>query len=471
MKKNILSDVNRVLEIMGVSNLTEQKTVNIGTTTVDGTINTFKKGKPIIIEMDKEATYDVNADDPKTVAGPFYNELLKKLKAVLGENLKTKNSGLKLVSAEISSGASNYYDKASTEADIKNDRVTSMPELKSGFAMNLGKEVSSYEGTNKAIHHLKGSQPYLDNKDLARRRGVKFLAHIKALLKNAGIDVLEPLKEEIINSQIIDTGGVIDKDRVEDTYPHPGQFITMKLKFMKESVAGQTTDILKCLVGLKIIVGFFKTGVSASQGKKNTGGHNCNSAIFNVYLNGVRIGIANLNNLSDPDIADTKKWRIINPNSSALVKKQQTKKGKDKTKQRMQKKVEKGTGKNVACQFEIDNKQAQNILAKTKKSSLTLSIKGMIEGGCINVEKPELKTCDGHPTYKGISIPDNKSRALHANVPFVRIRVPKYNDEGKRKGYKTIYSGEPDVDMKRGDTSRVKVLKMDVCKHTVNDSL
>ena len=125
MKKNILSEVNRTREIMGLTIL--EQNISIGKTIVSGEKETFTAGKPIIITMDKEATYGVNQDDPKKVIMPFYNELLEKLKEVLGDNLKTDVSGLKLVSAEIDSGASNFYNRKPTLADVANDRKTPLP--------------------------------------------------------------------------------------------------------------------------------------------------------------------------------------------------------------------------------------------------------------------------------------------------------------------------------------------------------
>lgn len=62
----------------------------------------------------------------------------------------------------------------------------------------------------------------------------------------------------------------------------------------------------QCIVGLTVEVRYVKSaGGTGSDGKplKCRGNHSCDSAKFEVKLNGVSIGIADLNNGSDPDIA------------------------------------------------------------------------------------------------------------------------------------------------------------------------
>tara|TARA_R110002020_G_scaffold107328_4_gene249337 strand:- start:2770 stop:4155 length:1386 start_codon:yes stop_codon:yes gene_type:complete len=460
MKKNIKSELNRVQEIMGVKpNLVEQN-VSIGKTVVVGKEETFKAGKPIIVTMDKEATYVAMDSDPKKVVMPFYNELVQKLKAILGDNIKTAESGLKLVKAKIISGASNYYDGGSTEADIMNDRKTAMPELECQVATKEdhdppdfieGLEYCIYESPTYGnsdwqwIEHRKDgsssgnkggtSTGYKDNKALALSRGTKFLAYLKDLLMSKGIDVLQPLTEEIVESFVVDTGGVIDRKRIKDAdrnalkpgheryvesagWPNPGQFITMQLEFLKEVGGGQVDDVLSCLVNMNVKVAYYA----------NRNNHNCDAAIFNILMNNKVIGVANLNNLydtSDGEIGKSKESRI------------------------------KKAGKTRVCQFIIDNAQAQKILAGSPNpSQIEMGIKGMIEGG----------TGDGggKPTYKGTYNGDPKNRGLHASVPHVQISDAEGN---------VFYSGEPEVNMKRGDTRYKKIIVMDVCKQEVDDKV
>ena len=415
------------------STISEQN-ISIGKTIVSGREETFKAGEPIIITMDKEATYDVNKDDPETVAGPFYDELLEKLKGVLGDNLKTKDSGLVLTSAQIDSGASNFYNRKPTLADVANDRKTPLPtqggQKKGGVSLMSTSKGYVYNPPYKAFipdDGMPGGKDYEANKDLALRRGLKFLGHIKGLLINVGIDVLEPLNSEVVNAKIIDTGGVIDKNRSEGDYPNPGQFITMKLNFMKEGGAGEVDDVLSCLVDMNIKVAYYRSSDK----------HNCDAAIFNIYMNKKYIGVANLNNYNDPSkgaYQESKASRITSDGNK------------------------KGTR---VCQFIIDNAKAQEILAGSKNpSKIEMGIKGAIEGGCRG--KGGAGPCDGKPTYKGVYNGDGKNRALHASIPHVQIS----DADGKE-----FYSGEPEVDMTRGDVSYKKIIVMDVCKQEVNDNV
>tara|TARA_R110001599_G_scaffold8112_1_gene38890 strand:- start:2610 stop:4031 length:1422 start_codon:yes stop_codon:yes gene_type:complete len=462
MKKNVKSELNRVQEIMGIKpNLVEQN-ISIGKTIVTGKEETFKAGKPITVTMDKEATYVAMDSDPKKVVMPFYNELVKKLQAILGDNIKTADSGLKLVKAKIIAGASNYYDGGSTEADIMNDRKTAMPKLECetvtqedhdppDFIEGLGYciyESPTYGNSDwQWIEHRKDgsssgnkggtSSGYKDNKALALSRGTKFLAYLKELLMNKGIDVLQPLTEEIVEAFVVDTGGVIDRNRNKDAdrnalkpgheryvdsagWPNPGQFITMQLEFLKEVGGGQVDDVLSCLVDMNIKVAYYKA----------SNNHNCDAAIFTVLMNKNVIGTANLNNYNDPSkgpYADSKKSRI--------------KSG--------------GGGGTRVCQFIIDNAKAQKILAGSKNpSKIEMGIKGAIIGG----------TGDGggKPKYKDVYNGDPKNRGLHASVPHVRIADADGNE---------FYAGFPEVNMKRGDTSYKKIIIMDVCKQEVDDNV
>jgi len=426
MDKKILSEINRTHEIMGLP--IREQNISIGKTVVSGKKETFTAGKPIIVIMDKEATYGVNEDDPKKVIMPFYNELLEKLKEVLGDNLKTEDSGLRLVSAEIDSGASNFYNRKPTLADVANNRKTALPtqggQRRGGVELMSTSKGYVYNPPYKAFipdDGMPGGKDYEANKDLALRRGLKFLGYMKGLLMKVGIDVLEPLNSEVVNAKIIDTGGVVDDKRIEGEYPNPGQFITMKLKFAKEGGAGQVDDVLSCLIDMNIKVAYYKS----------SNNHNCDAAIFNVLMNENVIGIANLNNYNDPNkgpYAESKQSRIKSGG---------------------------GQGGTRVCQFIIDNAKAQKILAGSKNpSQIEMGIEGLIEGG----------TGDGggKPKYKDVYNGDGKNRGLHASVPHVKIS----DADGKE-----FYSGFPKVNMKRGDTSYKKIIVMDVCKQEVDDNV
>ena len=263
-----------------------------------------------------------------------------------------------------------------------------------------------------------------------------------------GIDVLQPLTEEIVESFVVDTGGVIDKKRNKDAernalkpgheryvdsagWPNPGQFITMQLEFLKEVGAGQVDDVLSCLIDMNVKVSYFKA----------SNNHNCDAAIFNVYMNKKVIGVANLNNYQDPSdgpYGKSKKSRI----------------------------KEGGPAGTRVCQFIIDNTKAQKILAGSKNpSKIEMGIKGMIKGGYktkVAEDGTKTKIPGGQPKYKGEYNGDPKNRGSHASVPHVRISDAEGNE---------FYSGEPEVNMTRGDISYKKIIVMDVCKQEVDDSV
>ena len=86
---------------------------------------------------------------------------------------------------------------------------------------------------------------------------------------------------------ILDTGGCIDEKRDIAKYKNPGQSLLVVgsisiVPVMKEFTPEETKE---CLKGASITIGYIPDG-----------SHTCDYAIFNVYANGVEIGVANLNN-------------------------------------------------------------------------------------------------------------------------------------------------------------------------------
>ena len=75
--QNILSEVARVREIMGLQNITEQNNAQIGKTVV---IHSGKDEDPIQIIIDRAAKYDVLDDAAENVAGPFIDEVIAKFR-------------------------------------------------------------------------------------------------------------------------------------------------------------------------------------------------------------------------------------------------------------------------------------------------------------------------------------------------------------------------------------------------------
>jgi hypothetical protein len=77
------------------------------------------------------------------------------------------------------------------------------------------------------------------------------------------------------------------KDNPNDSKYTPFQFVRVEMKLMSPE---------KCLMNLEIEVKYVKETNSAYPCR---GGHTCNNATFQINFNGVKIGIANLNNAND----------------------------------------------------------------------------------------------------------------------------------------------------------------------------
>ena len=438
MKKNIISEVSRVREIMGLPLISEQEHYDIGKVVVRGDVD---KGEPIQIIVDKVAKYAVLDDAAESVAEPFIADVVDKLKEKFdGDLQKAIDAGMTLTKAIIRSGASNYYKNGSTVANVENDRFTPITE-------------------KQDVKWNEKSTPYKNNAALAKSRGTNFLAYIKAALKKKGINNLDSLESEDIQSVIVDTGGVIDENRVEKDYPNPGQFLTMDLQFDKAPGGGGLTE---CLVDMSILVGYYRTGHDYSDGLTSGQDHMCDSAIFDVYLNKIYVFTANLNNNHDPGgtgphggqpyqqkIKDSKKYRVINPDKP---------------------------GSNVACGVTINNALAQQIMKDTNDKTIEVGIEGQVEGGKSPGEKSSgghqfggpnavrdttyqgeyLYVC-GRPGYHAQPCPTDQQLNLHAQVPMVTLMW----GDGEQK------VSEPNVTLTRGENVYKKIMTFDVCKREI----
>lgn len=118
---------------------------------------------------------------------------------------------------------------------------------------------------------------------LSDKRGksmVTYLNNFFKKLENAGMSFTYP---EIPKAKTIvgSTPYVRGKDNPKDPKYTPEQFVRLKVTASSQS---------ECLIGLEVMIGYL--------GK---GGHTCDEALFELLMNGVSLGIANLNN-GDKDI-------------------------------------------------------------------------------------------------------------------------------------------------------------------------
>lgn len=85
-------------------------------------------------------------------------------------------------------------------------------------------------------------------------------------------------------------------------------------QFIRFSVIATGQETTECLVGLKIIFVYFNEPSTDPLLKGCRGGHNCDDAIFDVYLNKTKIGVANLNNKGcEGNTCDKRSEIIVTP--------------------------------------------------------------------------------------------------------------------------------------------------------------
>ena len=336
MKKNILSEVNRVLEIMSLPTLYEQdiymgkenkETIKIGEKIDLGTVKYAEAGM-----------YTVGDDDPKNFINKFIDGIVEKVQND-ERLLKALNEGtLQLAKANIRTGASNHFN------------VPLWPEVTNDYGSNLGGALNYYseygwDGSEypevPELTELRRSKDkdWIANKDLAERRATKFLAALKEGLIARDIKIF-PAIEETVTSMIVDTGGMIDEvcrdyEICIQKHPNPGQFVDADLAFSFEVITPVFEDLLTCLGNMEIVVAYI-IPYNKYEKRLNRGGekgwlsksekwkrqmkktmdksvatqqrlglpqsskiHCCDSAVFQLWLNKTPIGRVNLNNNSE----------------------------------------------------------------------------------------------------------------------------------------------------------------------------
>lgn len=230
----------------------------------------------------------------------------------------------------------------SNEVDTETNNV-------SIFAADIYSSASNERnGPVKATHSNKGwanpkSSPYTHpeddsfftgdqagNEKLAADRGVNLWNELKSQLgsKKGLIRIIMSSRnggEPEFQSWVTDTGGCVDDRRDTSKYPNPGQIvkITAKIQLLNKAADEQR----KCLTGMQITLGYYCPEdrwdkLLAAQKKNNKltpemekainterersnkinqgrvsinsngtpGGHTCDKAIFEIWMNGVRVG-------------------------------------------------------------------------------------------------------------------------------------------------------------------------------------
>ena len=139
------------------------------------------------------------------------------------------------------------------------------------------------------------------NLKLAEDRGKNLWQELLKLLPQQGLRInAEPKFAPFIT----DTGGVNDDERIKTKYPNAGQYVFVDVRLEKKPKPESQEQVnsreqsRNCLTNMKVVVAYYKDKqcIPATEGKKAEGCHTCNDARFNIFLNGVNIGVANLNN-------------------------------------------------------------------------------------------------------------------------------------------------------------------------------
>jgi len=198
--------------------------------------------------------------------------------------------------ADVKSSASNYFNGPvkPTKSNTQKDPVIDKPD--------------SYYTGNEA-----------KNNRLALKRGQNLFAELEKKLPAKRINITAKPK---FTQVITDTGGEYDENRDVKKYPRAGQFVTIKATV--ELIPLRIIQQVRCLQGMKVTVGYYakienlkkkldaaegnyKAAIqgaitysqSINKGRKSSSGHQCNRAVFWVWLNNTRIGKVNLNNAGD----------------------------------------------------------------------------------------------------------------------------------------------------------------------------
>lgn len=139
------------------------------------------------------------------------------------------------------------------------------------------------------------------NTSLAKNRAANLFKLIRTQLPIRAQNSIKIQVKEEIKGYNVNTGGVVDKDRNSRLYPVPGQHVNMALIIKIKPKAPNKVASLECMKGLTVTVTSTK--------------HSCDTAAFDVKLNGVALGVVDLGN----DIVGTTKKDNLNRSRPILA--------------------------------------------------------------------------------------------------------------------------------------------------------
>jgi len=412
MKKNILSEVNRTREIMGLPIVEQRKTTII--------TDTIKSDVDVPIPPIK-GKYSVGDSNPSEFIVESVNTIINSLPPVAKDKLD--KGKLQLVQITVRAGASNYWDKTTGPTQFDHEIVG-----------------DKYEPTTDGKGPELSEDGYNLNLELAELRASTYIEEIEPLLEGEGVLVGDKLSK-IPQGMVVDTGGKNDKDTCTTDC---GQVLILTLSFIYTDTIEKTIDV--CLPEIKITIG--------SKGKAD--GHECDEAVFKVSVNGTKIGVANLNNTGLDLEWDTKKGPWIRGNAHA------------KGIRAMNNKWKKGRftdGKfggerswtgvidttNPELNWGEDNTLTMTSLVKTKNGMSTIA------DGIVCPEDSRGRI--GRGGYK------NQKCGSHTEVPYVIIQ----NTPVTEGEFVSVYDDTPNIDSVRGSMKTTLLLNLDKCGMPIVD--
>lgn len=264
---------------IGVKNLSELHKNNLYTLLKEATEEKWIN----VTAPNISVAFAAGAADSKS----FINDIWTKLKAAIDANPEAKAlydaKNLAVQSMAVYAGASNNYNNKPTQYDTTNydsaNKLAKWNKAKPdgspyGDVGMYNKSILAKKGVNTQFTDADMQTGYKLNLELARKRGLDIATNLKATMIANGILFPDTTKgqyySEIILPGVIDTEGLLDKNRDTTSAPNPGQMSTIVVAFSgKQAVTTVPVSLEALKTGLQnksVLWGSYDT----PQGKLDT---------------------------------------------------------------------------------------------------------------------------------------------------------------------------------------------------------
>jgi len=287
-----------------------------------------------------------------------------------------------------------------------------------GSKINIQIEAGESQVTNKDTE-VSPSQP-LDSGVLSQRRGNSIKNYLETYFqskigKTIGEDEMPIIPEPVVRIGSTPYSGVSDLDDQRKVKLYNSE------QFVRAIVSAEQTS--GCLFGLRFVASY-----------NNDGTHTCDEAIFEFKMNGVSIGVANLNN----DVLDS--WtteKLQKAKSSAFYNPPR---------------ANMDSIAKINDMFKATMRYTDNMIGGSRKQVLTLN-KEMADK-IRQVNPNEIVVTLVPLVTKNSFYKDFFTNGTHPDAPFIQIFD---------RNNKLQYSGFPLKQLPRGTTEEVVLLKTDGC--------